>query len=271
MVGLAEHSRPLRSAEMRKRAQQVQEPLTDQELFRQVLRRAEWSFYRSLKEARKDFWKRATIWAFLGGPFVGLGGIMGLIGLGWARLVPVFLAINAICCFAFPLGFHLHSTKYEKLPTEQQARWKDYVSFWNCLLLGWIGLFGSVMWLLGIVIAFIWHHYSGWEMFFAGYVGAGIMLWRKRMAFLRAIARPEDHLWWRLFSRYSVGTAILVSALGRIILDILGRTISPAFSFMIVMTLMLSGSLFLLGGALVAWSLASLFYQRWRGTEELKL
>jgi hypothetical protein len=254
---------------MYKRAQQVQEPFTDLELFRQVLRHSEWSFYRSLKEARKDFWKRALLGAFLAGPFMGFWGIVGLMALSRSWLVPVVLAINAICCFAFPLGFHLYSTKLPRDSLRTTRSWKDYVSFLSYLLLGWIGFFGSVMWLLGIVSAFIWHHYSGWEIFFAGYIGAGIVFWRKRRIFLRAIARPD--LWWRLFFRYSPGIAVLISALGNIILKILGRTISPTFSFMIVMTLMLSISLLLLGGALVACSLASLFYQRWQGVEELKL
>jgi len=260
---------------MGKRANRLRRPLTEQEVFQEVMRKAAWYYlYPGFQEARKDFWKRAIFAAFLGGPFAGVLGIMGLIGLGLARFIPVILIINALCCFSFPLGFELYSRKYKEIPSAQQSHWKDYVSFWNYIFLGWIGLFSSTMTLLYGVSIFLWKGYTGWEMFPLGYIGTGIMLWWKRMVFLRAIAEPETHPWFRpirLFFRISIGIGILFSAITRIVLNILERAISPAFSDMILTALVLSFSLFLLGLAQMAWILAFLYYQKWRGREELKV
>jgi hypothetical protein len=145
------------------------------------------------------------------------------------------------------------------------------VSFWNYLFLGWIGLLGSVTLLFATIIILknVMDDYVG--VLIGIYLAAGGVLWRKRMALLRAIAEPEAYPWVRLYLGFSVGTAILSAALLRILLDIIGRTISPAFSSMIVVALGLTVSLLLLGLSLLAWILAYLYYQKWRGVKELKV
>jgi len=255
---------------MSKRTQPFQRPLADQEIFQQAMQKAGWYLYsyNNMQEVQKDLWKRAAGGAFFAGPFVGLGGVMGLIDLGMVQLALSLLALNVMICFAFPLKFHFYS---RKLGREQQVQWKDYACFLNYLFLGWVGFFGSGMMLLFILSAFVWHHYSGWEVYVVGYLGVGIVLWWKRMTFLRAIAKPEAYSWVRLLLSISVGTGVLFSALARIFLDIVGRAISPTFSFMIAMTLLLSISLLLLGASLVAWILACLYYQKWRGVKELRV
>jgi len=260
---------------MGKRAKRLRRPLTEQEVFQEVMRKARWYYlHPHFHEAKKNFAKRMVLGAFFVGPFLSLVGIMGLINLGLVRLVPIILAINAICCFSFPLAFHIHSRKYGGLSPEQQARWRDYVSFWNFLSLGWISLFGSLMMLVGVLGLILWKGYPGWEIFCIGYLIIGIVLWWKRKALLRAIAEPELHPWFhpiRLFFSLSVGVFILFSAITRIILNIFERTISRAFSFMLGMALIFSGSLLFLGLAQMAWILAYLYYQQWRGVEELKV
>ncbi len=116
--------------------------------------------------------------------------------------------------------------------------------FWNYLFLGWIGLLGSVMMLftaMSIFLKNVKNDYAGVGVLFVAYLAAGVVLWRKRMVFLRAIAEPEAYPWVRLYLSFSVGTGILSAALLRILLDIIGRTISPAFSSMIVVALMVNG------------------------------
>jgi branched-subunit amino acid transport protein len=259
---------------MSKQAKRQQKLLTDQEVLERVTQKAGWYFYNNLQEARRDFWKRAALWAFLGSPFLSLGAVMGLIILGLARFILPLLALNAVICFLFPIGFSIHSARYEQFPPEYQARWKDYVTFWNCLLLGWIGTFGSVMMLFAAISIFmknVMNDDIGVGILFVVYLAAGVVLWRRRMIFLRAIAEPEAYPWVRLYLGFSVGTAILSAALLRILLDIVGRTISPAFSSMIVVALGLTVSLLLLGLSLLAWILAYLYYQKWRGVKELKV
>lgn len=259
---------------MRQRAKRQQRPLTDQEVLQRVTQKAGWYVYNNLQEARRDFWKRATLWAFLGGPFLSLGAVMGLSILGLARFIPLLLALNAVICFLFPICFSIHSTRYEKFSIEHQVRWKDYVTFWNCLLLGWIGTFGSAMMVftaMSIFLKNVKNNCIGVGILFVVYLAAGVVLWRKRMVFLRAIAEPEAYPWVRLYLGFSVGTGVLSAALLRILLDITRKTISPAFSSMIAVALVLAGSLLLLGGSLLAWILAYLYYQKWRGVKELKV
>ncbi len=259
---------------MRQRAKRRHSPLTDQEVLQRVTQKAGWYFYNNLQEARRDFWKRAALGAFFAGPFASLGGVMGFIVLDQARFIPLLLGLNAGICFLFPIGFSLHSARYEQFPLEYQARWKDDVSFWNYLLLGWIGLLGSVTLLFATIIIFlknVMNDYVGVGVLVGVYLAAGVVLWRRRMIFLRAIAEPEAYPWVRLYLGFSVGTAILSAALLRILLDIIGGTISPAFSSMIVVALGLTVSLLLLGLSLLAWILAYLYYQKWRGAEELRV
>jgi branched-subunit amino acid transport protein len=157
---------------------------------------------------------------------------------------------------------------------DHQVRWKDYVTFWNSLLLGWIGIFGSAMMVftaMSIFLKNVKNNYAGVGILFVVYLAAGVVLWRKRMVFLRAIAEPEAYPWVRLYLGFSVGTGVLSAALLRILLEIIGRTISPAFSSMIVVALGLTVSLLLLGLSLLAWIMAYLYYQKWRGAKELKV
>ncbi|MGC9084269.1 MAG: hypothetical protein ACP5ME_13970 [Anaerolineae bacterium] len=259
---------------MRQRAKWRHSPLTDQEILERVTQKAGWYFYNNLQEARRDFWKRAALGAFFAGPFASLGGVMGLILLDQARFIPLLLGLNAGICFLFPIGFSLHSARYERFPPERQARWKDYVSFWNYLLIGWIGLLLSVTILffaISIFLKNVMNDYVGVGVLVGFYLAAGVVLWKKRMIFLRAIAEPEAYPWVRLYLGFSVGTSILSAALLRILLDITRRTVSPAFSSMIAVALMLAGSPLLLGASLVAWILAYLYYQKWRGVKELRV
>jgi len=259
---------------MRQRAKRQHSSLTDQEVLERVTQKAGWYFYNNLQEAKRDFWKRAALGAFFAGPFASLGGVMGLIVLDRARFIPLLLGLNAGICFLFPIGFSLHSARHEELPTEYQARWKDYVSFWNYLFLGWIGLLGSVATLFVTMILLlknVMNDYIGVGVLVGVYLAAGVVLWGKRMALLRVIAEPEAYPWVRLYLGFSVGTAILSATLLRILLDIIGRTISPAFSSMIVVALGLTVSLLLLGLSLLAWILTYLYYQKWRGVKKLKV
>lgn len=241
--------------------------LANQEVIQRLIEGTWWAhhFYNSPREAGRDLWKRGLMGAFFAGPFVALFGIMAAWRLA-PHLIPIFLGLNAMCCCTPPLGFQLYF--------EKQAQWRDCVSFWKFILLGWVAFFGSVMFLFGIVGTFSWHKYPGWEAIVAGYLTAGLGIGWGRRRILRAIAEPEGHSWFRpvrLLLGLSVGSGILFSSLLRIVLNVLDTTIRPAFSFMIAMILALNLSLLLLGSALVAWSIAYLYYQRWRGAEELKL
>jgi MFS family permease len=258
---------------MRKRGRRAQKPLTDQEVAQHIIRITQWIVPYSLQEVRKRTWLSALVAIFFVGPFISI--VLAFLWLSGLKPREFFLvpwALNAIVSLAYPIGFHLSSEQLKR--RSQMDRWKDCANFWGFLHVGWLLFFASGVFLFLGLLTFWEYHLPGWWILLAGYVGSGGGLGWKRKTLLRAMAEPQAYPWTRplraLFAT-SVGFWILFSALARIFLNIVGKISGPMLSDVVGSTIMFAGSLFLLGLAVLVWSMAYLYYQRWHGAEELKL
>jgi|GEM_PF-4971351 len=260
-----------------RRTKELQKP-SEQEIFQTIVRRLEWFFYSTPQDARRDFWKRALIGIFVGGPVFGGAGMIGMGLLGLARFIPVILFVNTICCLIFPLKFHIYSKNLEKLPPELQIRWKDCLSFWSYLLAVWIGFLASVSILVGI-IGFLWAKiYSERKviivgLMIAGYITVEAVVWLKRKDLLGAIVKPEAYPWFRpirLFFAIPLSLWILFTAIGNIVV----RGLKDEYTNFVIISVAAwgLGIALLIGGlTLIGCCIVYLYHQRCRGIEALKL
>ena len=160
------------------------------------------------------------------------------------------------------------------MPSEQGTA---IICAWYFLLFTWVGFYSSLMLMLFILQYFIWLSWplSGWWMVVGVYIAAGFGLWKWRMVLLRAMVEgPQAHPWFqpiRLFFSLSIGTGILIAAIGRIFLSIVEQTISAKIADLILLVPALWLSLLFLGLAMISGITGWLHYQKGKGSNELRV
>ena len=223
----------------------------------------------------KRFWRLAS-WGIIGGAMATLFPLVS-----WFQLVPlrylwIPIGMNGIVFICLAFSFYLAYGKLWNAFGEGKKRLKQhFIGTWDFIALGWIGLFTSLMLLLAAIGALVRLSVRLWIYAVLVYGLVGIGLWAGRMGIVRAMVEgPKAHPWFGavqlFFSPLSLGVCAVLSGVLRIFVQVMGRK-NFVLTTLVLVILAFGLMILFLGLALVAWILAYLHYQKWRGVEELRL
>ncbi len=249
--------------------------LSDSEVLERFSQRFGQGHYLPPAEERRRFWKFAFIGSFVTGPFA-----LAFPFITWFELVPlwyslVVLGLNASFLFCLAFFFVVLHRKLEGSSLNQERK-NSFVATWYFVGLGWEGFFTSLMLLLATAGALVRLPGGGWWVYsLLAYGLIGIGLWAGRMEIVRAMVEgPKAHPWFGavqlFFSPLSLGVCAVLGGVLRIFVQVMGRK-NFVLTTLVLVILAFGLMILFLGLTLVAWILAYLHYQKWRGVEELRL
>ena len=260
---------------MDKNLRRSQKRLSDQDVLERFCQRFGQGHYLPPAEERRRFWKFAFVGSFVVGPFVVSFPFMTWFGSVPSWYLLLVLGINSLFLFILAFLFHVRHKKLENKDIFVGNQ-RKFVATWYFMSLGWESFFTSLMFLLSIIGLMVPLPGDGWWIYpLVAYGLIGIGLWAGRMEIVRAMVEgPKAHPWFGavqlFFSPLSLGVCAVLSGVLRIFVQVMGRK-NFVLTTLVLVILAFGFVVLFLGLALVAWILAYLHYQKWRGVEELRL